>query len=289
MRKLVYLCSFLLIANAGCFEPPGLINLFIFFGNATAECEAAVGDRTPDDFGLEFENFTVESANGSELAGWFIYSTFNRPHGTVMLNNPSIGVRPCFLSFIDTIARSGYNVVTYDYQGFGESEGLKNIKNVIDDARAVLEWIIDSDDPQRQSVAMIGVSLGAGPSIKLAGEYPELVWAVVLDSAYSIPPVLPPLPIIQGLVDSLLPGILEQFPPEMNTNIHIADMSAPLLMLHGSEDTRVGIDGALDLFETAPNPVKFVEFIGLGHVEALFIVPELYQEKVFGFLDEFAP
>lgn len=289
MPRLSHLSIILLLANCGCFSPTDLINGFVFNLPEPEFCSADDHLLTPGDFGLEFEPFDIALPNGNSVRGWLTHAETGAPViGTVMFNNPSKGFQACFLPFFSVLAEGGFNVVSYDYQGFGISEGTKSIDHIADDAEAVLSWVLDSDDPFRQSVAIIGVSLGTGPSIHLAAEFPQRVWALVLDSAYAIPPTMN-FPSLEGLLTLLVPYAIQEFPPEMHNTTNISRTQAPLLMLHGSADPLTTIEGAWMVFDQAPNPIGFVEFAGAGHVEALFTEPERYEQEVFSFLGSFAP
>lgn len=279
----------LLLTNFGCFGPTDLINGFVFNLPEPEFCSEDDHLLTPGDFGLEFEPFDVALPNGNIIRGWLTHAQTGAPViGTVMFNNPSKGFQACFLPFIAVLADEGFNVVSYDYEGFGDSDGTKSIDNIAPNAEAVLSWVLDSDDPFRQSVALFGVSLGTGPSIWLAAEYPQQVWALILDSAYAIPPTMN-FPSLQGLLSLLVPYAIPEFPPEMHNTTNILRTQAPLLMLHGSVDPLSTIEGAQMVFDRSPNPIGFVEFTGAGHVEAIFTEPERYEQEVFSFLESFAP
>lgn len=289
MPRLAHLSMGLLLTSFGCFGPTDLINGFVFNLPKPEFCQEDDHLLTPDDLGLEFEPFDVALPNGNIIRGWLTYAETGAPViGTVMFNNPSKGFQACFLPFISVLAEEGFNVVSYDYEGFGDSDGTQSIGNIAADAEAVLSWVLDSDDPFRQSVAMIGVSLGTGPSIRLAAEYPQRVWAIVLDSAYAIPPMMN-FPSLEGLLSLLVPYAIQEFPPEMHNTANILRTQAPLLMLHGSADPLTTIEGAWMVFDRAPNPIGFVEFPGAGHVESVFTEPERYEQEVFSFLGSFAP
>lgn len=276
----------LLITGVGCFDPAGLINGFLFSGDDFSACAPFAEDLTPLDYGLEFESFSVQSENGNTVRGWFIpASTESPPIGTVMISNGSRGTRSCVLPQIAVLADAGFNAVTYDYQGFGDSDGFKSIDLIAADALAVFEWTIASDDASRQRVALFGVSLGTGPSLLLARKYPDQVWATVLDSAYAIPPEFV-FPSLAGLLDLLVPYAIGAFPTSLDNTLNMPHVSAPLLMLHGTMDPLTGIEGAEQLFSSAPNALKFVTFEGLGHVQAVFRDPKRYEEEVISFLLE---
>ncbi len=289
MSKVAGLAVWVVITGLGCAAPIDVVNGFVFNLPEPALCNEEAESLTPADFDLAFEPFSVQPTDGDTVRGWFIQAaTADSPRGTVMLNNPSKGFRACFLQFLAVLAEDGYNVVSYDYEGFADSDGIKGVEHLARDAQAVFDWVIESDDPARQSLAIVGVSLGTGPSLMLAARYPQRVWAVVLDSAYAIPPQFD-VPSLAGLFSLVVPYALPGFPSAIDNSINIESVQAPLLMLHGDADPLTAVAGAQMVFAGAPNGVKFVEFPDLGHVEAIFVQPDLYEQEVLSFLNSFAP
>ncbi len=237
--------------------------------------------ETPGDSGFAYADFSVSSDSGNEVQGWFIPSVITPATGTVMLNHGSRGTRACFLSWATWLAQAGYHVVVYDYEGFDDSGGQKSVANIVPDARAVFQWIIQSDDPARQTVVLFGISLGTGPAITLADEYSERVPAVVLDSPFVVPSA--DRIDIEGITGLFVPGILEAFPDDMDNAANIKSVQAPILFLQGTLDTVSLIGDSQKLFQMAPAGSEWVEFES-EHVAALFVDPQRYQDEVLSFL-----
>ena len=228
----------------------------------------------------------MQPPNGHSIAGWFMPARATPARGTVMMSNASKGTRACHLAWTHWLVADGYNVVMYDYQGFGESTGEKSIFNSVPDAEAVLRWTVDSEDPARQSVALMGVSLGTGPSIWLAVEFADRVWAVVVDSPFIVPRVTDDLD-VAPLVQFFLPDILEIFPEEMDNGANIPRVFSPLMVLVGGHDRAFAT--TFELFSRAGNGSVFSEFANSSHAQALFDEPANYQQQVLSFLETNAP
>ncbi|MCG3138330.1 MAG: hypothetical protein HJJLKODD_02193 [Phycisphaerae bacterium] len=281
-------CGFL----CGCVDAQAVLNDIIFDPPEYDECSTLAqplspGIELPDvpaDLGLDYEVFNVYPAADVTVRGWLIYPTTDEVLGTVLLSTGSRGRRACYLFWSEFLSRAGYQVVMYAYEGFDDSSGAKDLEVIMRDARAVLDWVIDSDDPARQQVVVFGVSLGSGPSMRLAVERPEQVAGIILDSPYVLPPESQ-FASIGGFLGSALPIILDSFPAELDNLQNVISLSQPLLVLHGELDDITPPVIVAQMFLAAPNPFQFVLFGDTGHAEALFEAPEKFEEEVLTYLE----
>lgn len=285
----------MLTAAGGCFDPEAFLNDFVFDAGQSDACEELALDlpdepeiipETPADLGLDFDDFRVQASSGQSVAGWFMPGTVAPARGTVMMSNASKGTRACHLAWTHWLVTDGYNVVMYDYEGFGDSAGQKSILSTVPDAEAVLQWILDSEDPARQSVALMGVSLGTGPSIWLAAAFADRVWAVVVDSPFVVPRIGDSLN-VNPFIQLYLPDILEIFPQEMDNGANIPGVFSPVMVLVGGLDSAFAT--SFELFSRTGNGSVFTEFTNSSHAQALFDEPANYQQQVLSFLEANAP
>lgn len=283
--------GFLLLQTA-CFDPVTMINDLVFAGPEQDDCEALAGvfnydgDFFPDnpgDLGYDYDTVVLSSSDGRNIHAWFIHTPVPQPRGTVVISNSAIGTKACFLNWADLMATAGYHVTMYDYEGFGDSTGEKSVLNIMPDARMMVEWVLGGDDPARQSLILLGISLGSGPSISLAAEYKEAVTAVILDSTYLVPRLEDFA--IGTFFASLVPGLLEAFPDELNNERNITGVHQPLLMLHGLLDFSFPIERIRDLLDRIPGEVELVEFERSGHATAVFDDHERFEMEVLEFLE----
>lgn len=78
----------------------------------------------------------------------------------------------------------GFNVVMYDYRGYGASEGETTEENMNGDAEAVYDFVTSRDDVGE--VFVMGYSMGGGPAIWLASPESGLnVAGCILDSPFA--------------------------------------------------------------------------------------------------------
>ena len=87
---------------------------------ATNVPRTAVGSTTPADLGLSYENVTFRTADGVDLAGWYVPSANG---AAVVLLHGAGSTRAATLDHAAVLARNGYGVVLFDARGHGESGG----------------------------------------------------------------------------------------------------------------------------------------------------------------------
>ncbi len=74
-----------------------------------------------------------------------------------------------WFSFAGELATRGYRVLTFDFRGYGESDGQKKIDRIDRDLGAALEFV-RRQQPRR--VILLGASMGGTAAIMVAGREP---------------------------------------------------------------------------------------------------------------------
>src|SRR5436853_361756 len=77
----------------------------------------------PSDFGLSFKEVTISATDGFKLNAWIFFpSTPTRKY--VVMSDDGNGNMADNLEVVGQFLSLGYNVVTYDYRGFGKSDSF---------------------------------------------------------------------------------------------------------------------------------------------------------------------
>ncbi len=120
----------------------------------------------------------------TKLKGWWILPK-GKPKGTIVQFHGNAENRSSHVHFLTWLLREGYAIWTWDYRGYGGSEGDPDPQGVIDDGVAALDFAYQ----HRQGTRFIvwGQSLGGAvaPRSILKFEHRHKIDLLILDSTFS--------------------------------------------------------------------------------------------------------
>ncbi len=204
---------------------------------------------------LPFEDIWFEAEDGTQLHGWYLGHPEPRAvalfcHG----NAGNIVSRGETLLLLNQ--RHGLAVMTFDYRGYGKSEGKPSERGILQDARAARTKLASLAGVSEIDIVLMGRSLGGAVAVDLAGR--DGARGLVLASTF---PSLPEL--ASHHVPWMLPHL--NMTQRLNSAKKIRDYHGPLLQSHGDADDLIPIELGRKLFDVAPGPKKFVVLPGAGH------------------------
>jgi len=170
------------------------------------------------------------------------------------------------------------NVFTFDYRGFGKSEGAPHEAGVKQDADAALAWLCERDGVQPADVIIVGHSLGGGLACYLANKHG--CKALILQRTFSSLPDTAAREFWMFPVHMVMRN-------QMNSAEAIKSCDIPLFQSHGELDTLVPIDLGRKLFDNSPSTnKKFLAIPKMGHLDLL---PERYWDELEVFFERVDP
>ncbi len=234
---------------------------------------------TPSLFGLVYEDIKFEASDGRQIYGWFIPS--NDHKATVLIHHGALINRSSTFSQYNILHDLGYDVMVYDYRGFGESRETANLQTILEDADTALSYLLQRDKTGEGRVILFGVSMGTLPAIAQAGSSEGQIAGVILEGSF-LPELLPPWSLLlAGITPWVNP--IDRVPRELDPNQYIGSATMPKLFLHSRRDLVTPYESAQDLFQEAPGPKQFVDVLG-QHTLAALVDPN-YALKIETFLD----
>ncbi len=259
----VFACGGCEIDDAGRFPPPAV--------NFLAPA--------PSWLGIPYEEITLRTTLGNTVHAWFMPA--DAAKATVLLHHGAVTNRSATYSHYVLLHDLGYNVLVYDYQGFGESYNTPNLDTILSDANAALTHLEQRDTPGADRIIIFGLSLGTLPAIVQAGTASDKVVGVILEGCF-VPDSLPPLSL---LLVGIVPwaDVVASAPPELDPRQYISDIAVPTLFLHSRQDVVTPFDGAQQLHDMATEPKQFIEVAG-QHIMAVHQDPA-YADTLRTILD----
>ena len=118
----------------------------------------------------------IKTADGLTLTGWFLSPP--SPTAAVLILNGNAGNRADRAPLARALADRGYEVLVFDYRGYGGNEGSPSEEGLALDAAAAVNALAEVATVDR--LIFLGESLGAAVAARLAVESPPT--ALVLRS-----------------------------------------------------------------------------------------------------------
>lgn len=237
--------------------------------------------RPPESLGQPFEPFTARSEhNDRAIAGW--YFPAETPRAIALVNSPNRGTKAEALDHAAMLLDCRCSVLLYDYQGFGDSEGLADVRPLLADARGVVAWarhrgILTDATP----LLLVGLSLGTLVAIRLAAD-PLPACALLLDGA-----VEPRRALRRsfGPLGALIAEVAcSQIPDDLNSEKHIQSVPCPTLLVHGRNDEISTVQDAEHLASRSRNATLWV-LEDCAHLDAVVRHRDEYRQRIESFLD----
>jgi fermentation-respiration switch protein FrsA (DUF1100 family) len=234
---------------------------------------------TPADWGLKFEKVNFKSGDGTPLHGWFIPGKIQKPKGTIVFSHGNAGSVSYHIGFCAWFAEAGYNVLMYDYRGFGKSGGDVDRRGMINDVKAAFAYIMNRPDVDKRRIISYGHSLGGAQSVTALAESPvKGLRAIIIDGAFASYQAM--ARVIGGQLgaslvsDELAPkDFVEKLAP------------VPFLVVHGSRDEVVPVSQGLQLYQSAGQPKTLFEVKDGRHGTALSDNNGAYRKRTLEWME----
>jgi len=234
---------------------------------------------TPKNWGYKYDDVDFKSKDGTALHGWFVPAPGKKAKATVVFSHGNAGSIGHHLGFVMWFVDAGYNVLTYDYRGFGQSGGKVDRRGMLDDVRAAFDYVSKRPDVNAQRLVSYGHSLGGAKSLAALAEAPvKGLRAVITDAAFSS--YLAMAQTMAGQVGANL--VTDEWAPKDSIQ-NIAPV--PLLIVHGSRDEVVPVAQGRLLFKAAREPKTLFEVKDGHHGDSLVCNHGAYRTKVLAWLD----
>lgn len=244
-----------------------LLNTLLYF-------PSRVIARQPADADLVARDLRIETDDGEHLHGWWIASkAFSRGH--VLLchgNGGNVGDR---VDHARLLATAGYDVLLFDYRGYGKSSGRPSEDGTYRDARAARRALLRQEGVDQSRTVYLGESLGAAVVLALALEAPPR--GLVLQSAFTS---------VKEMARLHYPFLPRALVPDAYPSLRrIEKLRSPLLVLHGECDEIVPCSHGRSLLDAAPEPKEMRAFPRVGHNDLVPLAGAAWSEAIVSWWD----
>lgn len=216
-------------------------------------------DRTlrgdPGKAGMPYEDVWLATSDGTKIHGWYV--PLENARGTVLLAHGNAGNISDRISSLRFFRDMGYAAFTYDYRGYGQSEGSPTEEGLYMDTQAAWEYLTQTRGTKPEDIILYGRSLGGGAVSWLAARTSP--HAIVIESSYT------------RLADAgahRYPWLpvhwlsIYEFPTIEN----VTKFQAPLLIAHSPADDIIPFEQGKAVYDAYSGPKRFVELDDLHHL-----------------------
>ena len=169
----------------------------------------------------------------------------------------------------ERLSRQGFNVLGYDYPGYGTSTGTPSEAGCYRAIEAAYEYLTDTAKTPPNRIILLGKSIGSGPAVDLAARKP--IAGLVLESAFTS--------------IGRVPFRARILPWEKFDNLaKLPKINCPVLVIHGTRDELVSVWHGRKLFEAANQPKRCLWIEGAGHNDVLNVGSADYDQALADFV-----
>jgi uncharacterized protein len=232
---------------------------------------------TPRGQGVVAVDVEFDGPQGATLHGWWLPAQ-GAPLGTVLHLHGNAANISNHLPMVSWLPAAGFNVLTFDYRGYGRSAGKPSLDGVVADARAALAHLRLRNDVDANRIAVIGQSLGGATAVRAVAEDDAGVRLVVVDSAFSSYRGIALEAANSGPQAWLAKLLIADLPDTQRDPVAAAArLKTAALVIHGDRDTIIGQHHGKALLDAVAGPKRWIGITGGAHIDA-FMRPEVREE-----------
>ncbi|MBL8878054.1 MAG: alpha/beta hydrolase [Phycisphaerales bacterium] len=241
---------------------------------------------TPDELQLACEEVQFKTRDGVTLHGWWAPAV-GRPRGTIIHYHGNAENLTNHIAFSVWMPGAGYNLLIFDYRGYGKSQGSPTRAGTISDGHAALDFVLQRPEVDRSRVFLYGHSLGGAIATVVAAERPEPA-ALILDSTFSSYRRIAArhaqqLFGAQWIAANLSHLLVSRGFDPIDYIARVAPR--PVMVITSGSDRICFPELGRELFDGAKEPKVYWEAPSVNHGEAVIDLPDETMRRINSFLD----
>jgi uncharacterized protein len=246
MLALIALCTVLLFVYVG-------LAAMLYFSQRSMMYFPETIHTSPAQAGLlEAEEISLTAADGVRLVGWHVPPRDGRP--VILYFHGNGGALRYRVERFRKLTKEGLGLVAVEYRGYAGSEGSPSEAGLFADAEAAYTFAANRYRPEQ--IVPWGESLGTGVAVYLAAE--KSVGRVILEAPFTSAAAVAAerywfMPVRLLMKD------------QFRSDERIGNVTAPVLILHGTNDRVVPYAMGEQMFDLAKGNKHIVRFLEGGH------------------------
>lgn len=239
---------------------------------------------SPENVQLKYDNFTIKSTDNVDLNLWLIHAKNEKPLATIIhFHGNGENMSTHFLSFT-WLAYLGFDIIEFDYRGYGLSTGIPEREGIIQDATAVMKW--SQAHARTKDFFIIAQSLGGAVAVPsyVISKVTDIN-AIILESTFASYREIARKKLAAVWLTWPLQWPLSFLISDSFSSIdYIKDVHIPILFVHSAYDPVVPFESGYLLYEEAPEPKEFWTVPWSGHTAAFNASDNRFRKDLVGYL-----
>lgn len=223
--------------------------------------ERAEWQFTPEELKM-IDVFYTRTSRGNQLASMHVKCSPFAKYTVMFSHGNAVDLGHMSSFYIGLGSRINCNIFSYDYSGYGASNGKPSEKNLYADVEAAWHALRTRYGAIPENIILYGQSLGTVPTIDLASKYE--VGGVVLHS-----------PLTSGMRVAFPNTKRTWFFDSFPSIDKVPKVTSPVLVIHGTNDEVIDFSHGQAIYERCPRAVEPLWVEGAGHNDI-----ELYGQYV---------
>jgi alpha-beta hydrolase superfamily lysophospholipase len=235
----------------------------------------------PEQFKTKFDAVSFPSIDGTKLTAWKLLSKTPNPKNLVVFFHGNAQNLTAHFVNLVWLAEHGYDVLIFDYRGYGLSEGQPSPKGLSEDGLAFLNYgYNDYVKGGYKKFIIYAQSLGGAVALKALEDFShrEAVSLLVLDSTF-----LSPREVAREKTNFILAKLISN---DYTADPKLAHLTMPVLSIHSTGDFVVAYKLGEELYKRVPSAKKdFWTFHAKGHGDVFFVDNLVYRNAFLQYVD----
>lgn len=236
---------------------------------------------TPEKFNVKFEAFTIASLDGTKLSAWRMKSKQPNPKNLLLYFHGN--AQNLTSHFVNSVwmMEHDYEVIIFDYRGYGLSEGRPEPRGVAEDGLSFLNYSHEQFKKGNfKRFIVYGQSLGGAIALKSLEDFKhrDEISLLVLDSTF-----LSPREVAREKTFWPLSLIVSN---SSTADPKLSHLTMPVLSIHSSEDFVIAYDLGQRLYKRITTSPKkdFWTFNVRGHGDVFYVENKKYQQEFLEYI-----
>jgi dipeptidyl aminopeptidase/acylaminoacyl peptidase len=240
---------------------------------------------------LPVKDVSFYNWRGELLSGWLALMTPEAP--VIILAHGTPGNRMSMLQRAAFLYKHGYNVLLFDFQSYGLSQGVMSTLGMVEseDILAAIAFLHGLPDTMYSKIGVLGLSMGATAAVLAASRSSDIL-ALVAEScpvdATRVPGDVPDEASREAdrqLVEDVYGVDITQARPI--DYVHKLAGRTALFFINGDADDTTPLPGMQALYQAAGAPKQYWIVPNANHAQSFAIDPDGYMERVDAFFDTY--